>query len=135
MLQGAAERVNGLTTSGHHEWATLYRAIPAIDDSRLWAIACTSHHPPNTVRRCQQKSTLPGPRSRPRRSTMARFSSRIRRSIAAVAAVVAVVPALVATAPSAAAAPSAAPAAAHHTISYDNYSLMIDGKRTYIWSG
>jgi beta-galactosidase GanA len=38
-------------------------------------------------------------------------------------------------APPAAAAPAAPVAAQHHTISYDNYSLMIDGKRTYIWSG
>ena len=27
------------------------------------------------------------------------------------------------------------PATAGHTITYDKYSLMIDGKRTFIWSG
>jgi hypothetical protein len=32
----------------------------------------------------------------------------------------------------AAAAPSPAPA---HTVTFDHYSLMIDGKRTFIWSG
>ncbi|HEY2042042.1 MAG TPA: beta-galactosidase [Jatrophihabitans sp.] len=35
----------------------------------------------------------------------------------------------------AAATAAALPATAKHTISYDHYSLMIDGKRTYIWSG
>src|SRR2546430_12356294 len=31
---------------------------------------------------------------------------------------------------------SASPAvAATHTVTYDHYSLMIDGKRAYIWSG
>jgi len=31
--------------------------------------------------------------------------------------------------------PAAAAAPAAHTVTYDGYSLMIDGKRTYIWSG
>jgi beta-galactosidase GanA len=30
---------------------------------------------------------------------------------------------------------SAAPAPQGHTVTFDHYSLMIDGKRTYIWSG
>lgn len=42
--------------------------------------------------------------------------------------------AVVAPAP-AGAAPAAAPAAAAHTVSYDGYSFIIDGKRTYLWSG
>ncbi|HTI24392.1 MAG TPA: beta-galactosidase, partial [Kutzneria sp.] len=33
------------------------------------------------------------------------------------------------------AAPAAAPPRASHTISYDGYSFLIDGKRTYLWSG
>ena len=31
--------------------------------------------------------------------------------------------------------PTASSAPVTHTISYDKYSLMIDGKRTFIWSG
>src|SRR6202020_3420666 len=33
------------------------------------------------------------------------------------------------------AAPAVSSAPVTHTISYDKYSLMIDGKRTFIWSG
>ncbi|HEY7048445.1 MAG TPA: beta-galactosidase [Jatrophihabitantaceae bacterium] len=51
------------------------------------------------------------------------------------AAAAIVVPALVAAAPASVATPTVAPAAKQHTITYDHYSLMIDGKRTYIWSG
>jgi beta-galactosidase GanA len=63
---------------------------------------------------------------------MARSARRISRLVAALAATTAVLPGVVA-----AAAPSTAAAApvAGHTITYDHYSLMIDGKRTYIWSG
>jgi beta-galactosidase GanA len=44
--------------------------------------------------------------------------------------------ALVSAAPASPAAGSAArQAAAAHTVSYDHYSLMIDGARTYLWSG
>src|SRR5882762_2129931 len=80
-----------------------------------------------------------------RRSTMARCARPARhrlRILAAAVAVAAVLPALVAGAPPSTAAPTvsaalspAVSAAAHHTVAYDNYSLMIDGKRTYIWSG
>ena len=31
--------------------------------------------------------------------------------------------------------PAASSAPVTHTITYDKYSLMIDGKRTFIWSG
>src|SRR5438477_8676808 len=33
------------------------------------------------------------------------------------------------------AAASAAPPAPAHTVSFDQYSLMIDGSRTFVWSG
>lgn len=33
------------------------------------------------------------------------------------------------------AAPSPTPGAAGHQITYDHYSLSIDGKRTFVWSG
>jgi hypothetical protein len=32
-------------------------------------------------------------------------------------------------------APAAGAATGAHTVTYDRYSLKIDGKRTYIWSG
>ena len=79
-------------------------------------------------------SRVPLPLSDPRGR-----SGRGRRVIAAVAAFVTVL-AGAATTTTAAAAPRTAPSAAtaqaaSHTVTYDGYSLMIDGKRTYIWSG
>jgi beta-galactosidase GanA len=60
-----------------------------------------------------------------------------RRAGAAALALATVVLAL--TGPSARASSPAAPAASSasssHTISFDKYSLMLDGKRTFIWSG
>ncbi|MGI8414728.1 MAG: beta-galactosidase, partial [Nakamurella sp.] len=37
--------------------------------------------------------------------------------------------------PTAAAAAKAGPSAKAHTVSYDGYSFMVDGKRTYLWGG
>ena len=52
----------------------------------------------------------------------------------ATAAVLAAAPAAHADAPQQVpAAPAAAPA--HHTVTYDGYSFLIDGQRTYLWSG
>ena len=68
-----------------------------------------------------------------------RMHHQLRRRLATLAAVLSVVAALATTpTPAADAAPApAAPesAAATHTVTFDGYSLMIDGKRTYIWSG
>src|SRR5919202_1666428 len=49
----------------------------------------------------------------------------IARALAALALTVAV----------AAATPTAAAAAPAHTVSYDHYSLKLDGQRLYVWSG
>src|SRR5258708_3521594 len=35
----------------------------------------------------------------------------------------------------AAAGPVAAPAATVHTVTYDDYSFLLDGRRTYLWAG
>src|SRR4051794_29544679 len=61
--------------------------------------------------------------------------SRLTAGIATAAAAVALATPAVATAPPAAAADPPVSAAATHTVTYDNYSFMIDGQRTYIWSG
>ena len=59
-----------------------------------------------------------------------------RQRIAALIAVFGTAVALAVTPAAAAAAPAdASAAAAAHTVTYDGYSLKIDGKRTYIWSG
>ena len=42
---------------------------------------------------------------------------------------------LVAGSPAAAPAAPTAPAAADHTVTFDRYSLMLDGARTFVWSG
>jgi len=61
---------------------------------------------------------------------------RRRRAVLTLLVTAAVALALVAAPAAASQRPAAAPAAAtQHSVTYDGYSLMIDGKRTYIWSG
>ena len=66
----------------------------------------------------------------------------VRRRIPVLAAVVALLAGLLAGAPlragiatPAAAVDTAPAAAASHTVTYDGYSFLVDGKRTYLWSG
>ncbi|SEO32161.1 beta-galactosidase [Actinacidiphila rubida] len=72
--------------------------------------------------------------------TAHRTGSRVLRRCLAIGAALALVLGLGATAATYAATPRTAPAAAaapaaKHTVTYDGYSFMIDGKRTYLWSG
>lgn len=59
----------------------------------------------------------------------------VRRFVAALAAVASVALVAVALQAPRAAADTADTAATSHTVSLDQYSLMLDGKRTFIWSG
>jgi beta-galactosidase GanA len=62
--------------------------------------------------------------------------SRARRGLVALTALTLAVSGLTAaTATASAATPGSDAPHAAHTVTYDKYSLMIDGKRTYIWSG
>lgn len=65
-------------------------------------------------------------------------SARIttRRAVTAVLVVVALVLGALATpVTSAAARPATSPGTTAHTVTYDGYSFLVDGRRTYLWSG
>jgi len=59
---------------------------------------------------------------------------RLRQRLAVLGATTALLVGLGASAAQAQSA-TASPSAAAHTVTYDGYSFMIDGKRTYLWSG
>ncbi|HYU05377.1 MAG TPA: beta-galactosidase, partial [Jatrophihabitantaceae bacterium] len=59
------------------------------------------------------------------------MASKFRRRVAAIVAAVACVVASATVVRSAVASADTTP----HTVTFDKYSLMIDGKRTFIWSG